>query len=147
MIFIGSDHAGYDLKQELIKHLSTTYRVIDLGTNSKDSVDYPLFAISVSNEVIKNENSFGILVCGTGVGVSIASNKVSGIRCAKVSTINEAILSRAHNDANVVALSSQVSLDKAKAIVDNFIQTPFSNEERHTRRLEQIRKYELSNDN
>ncbi len=146
MIFIGSDHAGFELKKQLVNYLESTYRVIDLGTNSTDSVDYPLFAISVSNEVIKNSGSFGILVCGTGVGISIASNKVSGIRCAKVSTINEAILSRYHNDANVVALSSQVSLDKAKAIVDNFIKTPFSNEERHIRRLEQIRKYELSND-
>lgn len=141
-IFIASDHAGYELKEEVKKHLHKYYDIEDLGTTSKDSVDYPEYAIKLGERVAK-EQAMGILLCGTGIGMSIACNKVKGIRCAKVDNIEEAKLTRLHNDANVIALSSHISKEDIKKYVDVFLTTPFSNEERHQRRINKIEEYEI----
>lgn len=142
MILIASDHAGYDTKEQLKKFLKeNNYKVEDLGTNSKESVDYPDFAIKLANRVIK-EKTLGILICGTGIGMSIACNKVKGIRCAKVSDELEAKLCKEHNNANVIALSSRLPQSLCNSIVKIYLETPFSNDERHIRRLDKISKYE-----
>ena len=139
IVSIGSDHKGYELKSMLKRHLlSKGIKVIDNGTDSEVSVDYPQYAKSVAKSVVSKESDFGIVICGTGIGVSIACNKVKGARCAKVSSSSEAKMSRLHNDANVVALSSATKLETAISIIELFINTPFSNEERHKRRVEMI---------
>lgn len=138
-IFIASDHAGYELKKILIDSLK--YELIDLGTTSNDSVDYPDYAFNLGEKVI-DENGFGIIICGTGLGVSIACNKVKGIRCAKVDRDKEAFFARSHNDANVIALASYTPIEEATKYVDTFITTDFSTEERHIRRINKITEYE-----
>lgn len=136
-IIIGSDHHGYELKRELIKYLTSLgYRVIDEGTNSSESVDYPIYAKKVCEKVING--NLGILICGSGIGMSIAANKIKGIRCAKVDNIEEASLARLHNDANVIAISSKKSIDEANEIILKFVSTNFSNEDRHIRRIKEI---------
>ena len=141
-ILIANDHRGIKLKEELLKYLSKkNYSVENLGTNKEVSVDYPAIAFKLSKKIKENKN-LGILICGTGIGMSIAANKVKGIRCAKVSTAKEAKLSRMHNNANVIAISADLPLFKAKRIVKSFIETPYSNEDRHQRRIDMISKYE-----
>lgn len=142
-IAIGSDHAGYELKQELIKYLDNKgYEIIDFGTNSKESVDYPDFAKKVSYVVSKNECQYGILICYTGIGMSISSNKVEGIRAALVGSTENAILTREHNNANVLCLSSKdTPFSLAKDIVDIFINTDFAGG-RHERRVNKIMELE-----
>ena len=140
-IGIASDHRGYDLKEYLKKAL-TNYEIVDYGTNSTDSVDYPDYGITLSEKVRDKEVEYGIAICGSGIGISISCNKVKGIRCAKVSTIEEAEYTRNDNDANVIALSSKLDKELAKNIVEKFLSTPFSNDERHLRRIEKIKKYE-----
>ncbi len=136
-IIIGSDHHGYELKRELIKYLTSLgYQVIDEGTNSSESVDYPIYAKKVCEKVING--NLGILICGSGIGMSIAANKIKGIRCAKVDNIEEASLARLHNDANVIAISSKKSIDEANEIILKFVSTNFSNEDRHIRRIKEI---------
>ena len=135
-IGIASDHRGY-LKTNL-----DGYEVVDYGTNSNESVDYPDYGILLAEKVKNKEVKFGIAICGSGIGISIACNKVKGIRCAKVSTINEAIYTRNDNDANIVALSSETEKKLALEITEKFLNTPFSNDERHLRRIEKIKKYE-----
>lgn len=140
-IGIASDHRGYELKEYLKSNL-TNYEIVDYGTNSTDSVDYPDYGIKLSENVKNKEVQFGIAICGSGIGISIACNKVKGIRCAKVSNVKEAEYTRNDNDANVIALSSEIDKDIALEIVKKFIETPFSNDERHMRRIEKITKYE-----
>ena len=134
-IFIASDHAGYDMKVKLTNHFST---LIDLGTNSKESVDYPDFAHKLTTEVLKNDGSFGILICGTGVGMSIAANRTKGIRAGLVSSSEIARLIRQHNDANVLVIPGRFMKDKeAKNCVQTFIDTEFE-AGRHKKRVEKI---------
>lgn len=140
-VYIASDHAGYELKEKLKNELSQDYEWIDLGTSSKESVDYPIYAFALGKKVVK-ENAMGILICGTGIGMSIACNKIKGIRCAKVSNLEEVKLTRLHNNANVMALSSHTDLEDAVTYVKNFLTTPFSMEERHIRRIKLIEEYE-----
>lgn len=142
-IFIASDHAGYNLKKNLIDNLK--YDLIDLGPTSSDSVDYPDYAFNLGKKVLEAD-SFGIIICGTGLGVSIACNKVKGIRCAKVDREKEAFFARSHNDANVIALASYTPLEEAIKYIDTFINTDFSNEERHIRRIKKITEYESKNE-
>ena len=138
-IIIGNDHRGYELKEELLKYFKKAeYYVSDAGCDNFDSVDYPLIAKKVCDEVLEDDDNLGILICGTGIGMAIAANKVKKIRCAKVSTEDEAALCRLHNNANVIALSGTTDKDLAIKIVDKFINTPFSNEERHIRRNNEI---------
>lgn len=145
MIGIASDHGGFKLKQEIIPYLKELgYSVIDYGTMVEESVDYPEYAFKVGEAIQNKGINFGIIICTTGIGMSIACNKVVGVRCAKVDNIEEAKLTRLHNDSNVLALSA--SNKKAKEIVKIFLETNFSNEERHIRRVNMIKKYEEKNE-
>ena len=134
-IFIASDHAGYDMKVKLNNHFSS---LIDLGTNSNQSVDYPDFAHKLTNEILHNEGSLGILICSTGVGMSIAANRTKGIRAGLVSSVEIARLIRQHNDANVLVIPGKFMEDEeAKKCVQMFIDTQFE-AGRHEQRIEKI---------
>ncbi len=144
-IALGADHAGFELKEKIKqKLLAAGVAVEDCGTHSTASVDYPDYAQVVAEGVSSKAADLGILVCGTGIGMSIAANKVPGIRAAKVDTEFEAERSREHNDANVLTLGADtVSADEALKIVDKWLATPFSNGERHERRVKKIAAIEL----
>ena len=143
MIGIASDHAGFETKEYLISYLKEqNFEIIDYGTTNNDSVDYPLYALKIGEAVKENRIEDGILICKTGIGMSIACNKVKGVRCAKIDNIEEAILSRKHNDSNVIALSSMRDKEDLKKIVKTFLSTTFSNEERHVKRINIIKDYE-----
>lgn len=145
-IGIASDHKGYKLKQRLTKYLiKKGYNVTNYGTDSIDSVDYPDYALKLGEGIRDNTIELGIVICGSGIGISIACNKINGLRCAKLNNISEAKLSRLHNNANVMAIAGNTNILKAKDIVDVFLKTPFSNEERHIRRLDKIIKMEENN--
>ncbi|MCX7736521.1 MAG: ribose 5-phosphate isomerase B [Candidatus Kapabacteria bacterium] len=138
-IAVASDHAGYDLKQELIKFLEIEgYKVDDFGTNDKSSCDYPDFAFKASKSVAEKLNDFGILICGTGIGMSIVANKVKGIRAANCCSVDMAKLSREHNDANILTLGARLlNLEEAKSIVVAFLNSKFEGD-RHLRRINKI---------
>ncbi len=141
-ISIANDHNGVLIKNIIKEYLENLgYEVIDFGSNDNMSVDYPNFAFKVGKSVASKDTDLGILICGTGIGMSIACNKVRGIRCAKVSNVEEAKLSKQHNNANVIALSSHLSNTEIKEIVKTFVETDFSNEERHIRRNGLIDNY------
>ncbi|OYD08003.1 ribose 5-phosphate isomerase B [Paludifilum halophilum] len=138
-VVIGSDHGGYQLKQSIVsvlKEMGISYE--DVGCDCPDSVDYPDYALPVAERVAKGESDRGILVCGTGIGMSISANKVKGIRCAVVSDEFSARMSREHNDANVLALGERVvGPGLAEAIVRTWLEAEFSGG-RHGRRVEKI---------
>lgn len=140
MIALGSDHAGYELKQAIKKHLEErNIEYKDYGTYSEESVDYAVYAEKTARGVIDGECTLGILCCGTGVGISIAANKVRGIRACCCSDKFSAEMTRLHNDANMLCIGGRVlEVDKALEIVDIFLDTEFSNDERHIRRIAQI---------
>jgi ribose 5-phosphate isomerase B len=140
MIYVGSDHAGFELKETLREHMKVQgHNVVDVGTFSDaNKVDYPDIAKEVATKVQENAGSRGVLICGTGIGISIAANKVRGIRAANVHDATEARLSRQHNDANIVALGQRTTgSETAKDIVDIFLSTDFEGG-RHTARVEKI---------
>ena len=140
---IACDHRGYNLKEKLKAYLlKKGYDVLDLGTDSKEMADYPDYGIKLGEAVRDKKCELGIAICGTGIGISIACNKVKGVRCAKVSNRKEAKLTRIHNNANVVALSSKLFTFEAKDIVDAFLKTPYVEDERFERRIKKINKYE-----
>ena len=142
-IAIACDHKAVTKKNIIIKYLEEQkYDVKDMGTMSSESVDYPVYAFKVAESVSNKNNDLGILLCGTGIGMSIAANKVKGIRCAKVNDVNEAKLTREHNDANIIALYSTIDDDALINIVSAFVETNFSNDERHNRRIEMIDNYD-----
>jgi ribose 5-phosphate isomerase B len=138
-IAIGSDHAGFEQKEGLKTHLlDTGHDVFDLGAYSEESVDYPDFAQAVAERVASGEADFGVLVCGTGIGMAIAANKVHGVRAANVTVPEFARLSRQHNDANVVTVSGRfVSPEVNEEIIDAFLGTPFE-AGRHAARVGKI---------
>ena len=140
MIAIGCDHGGFALKQEIIEHFkSKNIEFKDFGCYSTDSVDYPDYAKVVCEAVLSGECEKGVLICGTGIGISIAANKISGIRCALCHDVFSAEATREHNDTNVIALGGRViGPSHAIKVVDTFLSTPFSNDERHIRRIEKI---------
>lgn len=140
MIAIGSDHGGFELKQEISAHLEKRgLSFKDFGTFSPDSCDYPVFAKAVAEAVASGECDRGILICGTGIGVSITANKVRGIRAALCGDCFSAEATRLHNDANILALGARVvGPGLALKIVDTFLDTPFSGDERHIRRISMI---------
>ena len=140
-IGIVSDHRGYDLKKEIINNMKE-YELVDYGTFSKDSVDYPDSAFELGKKIVDKDVDLGIAICGSGIGISIACNKVKGIRCAKVNTKEDVVATRNDNDANVIAFSAQTSLEDAIDLINTFIKTPFSNEERHQKRINKINLYE-----
>ncbi|MBQ2896403.1 MAG: ribose 5-phosphate isomerase B [Oscillospiraceae bacterium] len=139
MIAIASDHGGFALKQELIAHLSQTgIAVEDLGTYTEESCDYPAYAEKLGRAVAAGTYEQGILVCGTGIGMSMAANKIPGVRCALCSDCFSAEMTRRHNDANVLALGGRVlGVELAKRIVELFLATPFDGG-RHQRRVDQL---------
>lgn len=138
-IIIGNDHAGVEFKQTILKHLeSQGHEVVNVGTDTLDSVDYPDIAKEVAKKVLEEEGNFGVIICGTGIGISIAANKVEGIRAALCHNEFTARLSRLHNNANIVSLGARVIGDElGKAIVDAFINTEFEGG-RHARRVGKI---------
>ena len=137
MIALGSDHGGYEMKEEIKKHLDTRgleYR--DYGCNGPESVDYPVYAKKVARAILDGECEKGIVICGTGIGISITANKIKGIRAALCSDCYSVEATRLHNDANVLALGGRViGIELAKKIVDTFLDTEFSGGERHVRRI------------
>ena len=140
MIAIGSDHGGYDLKQRVIRHLEENgISYEDMGCHSKDSCDYPVFGHAVAKAVAEGKCEKGIVICTTGIGISMAANKVAGIRCALCSDSLSAKMTRLHNDANVLAMGAGiVGENLALDIVDTFLNTEFSGEDRHQRRVDLI---------
>jgi ribose 5-phosphate isomerase B len=140
MIALGSDHAGFDYKERLKKLLDEIDKPYqDFGTSSPESVDYPDFAHAVSKAVASGKCQRGILICGTGIGMSIVANKHSGIRAAVCESAASAKLSRAHNDANILCLGARItSWETATEIVKTFLTTPFSGGERHINRIQKI---------
>lgn len=139
-IAIGSDHAGYEQKERIAKHLSGAgHDVVDLGTYSgEDSVDYPDFGLAVARSVRDGDSELGVLVCGTGLGMAIAANKVVGVRAVNVTDPEFARLAREHNNANVVTVSGRfVPAEVNERIVDEFISTPFQGG-RHQGRIDKI---------
>lgn len=144
-IGIASDHRGYNLKMQLIQKLKEKYEIIDYGTNTTESTDYPDYAYALSKDIINEKINFGIAICGTGIGISIACNKVNGIRCAKVSTKEEAIATRNDNDSNIIAFGEKMTLENAIELIETFINTPCSMEEKHVRRRNKLKKIEEEN--
>ena len=138
-IFIASDHGGFKLKMNILKYFNKNYPIKDLGPKqNKKSVDYPDFAHKLCKQVVKNKNHVGILVCGSGVGMSIAANKNKGIRAALCYSVKNAKLSRLHNDANVITLGSRlISKKKACSFVQIFLKTKFEGG-RHIKRIRRI---------
>ena len=140
MIGIGSDHGGFALKEAIKKHLEERgLEYKDFGTYSSASCDYPFYGRAVAKAVAAGECQLGILICGTGIGISITANKVPGVRAALCSDCFSAEATRLHNNANILALGARVLGEGlALKIVDTFLDTPFSNDERHIRRISMI---------
>lgn len=140
MIALGCDHGGYGLMQDVIKHLEERgLEYKNYGCYSEKSVDYPVYAKKVAHAVADGECERGILICGTGIGISITANKVPGIRAALCGDCFSAQATREHNDANILAMGARVTgSGLALKIVDTFLDTPFSNDERHIRRIKMI---------
>ncbi|MBQ8682075.1 MAG: RpiB/LacA/LacB family sugar-phosphate isomerase [Bacilli bacterium] len=142
-IGITSDHRGVYLKSSLIEYLEHAgYKVVNYGTDTSESVDFPKYALKLGKGVKKKSVDYGIAICGTGIGMSIALNKVDGIYCAKISNISEAVLCRKHNNANVVAISADINEELAKSMIEKFITTAFLNEEKYIRRNDMIKDIE-----
>jgi len=142
-IAVGADHAGYDLKGELVRRLEEAgHDVVDVGTDSAESTDYPLFAEPAARMVAGGDAERGVLVCGSGVGVSIVANKVDGVRAVNAHDVGEASMARRHNDVNVLTLSGKrLSPEEADAIVGTFLDTAFEGG-RHERRVALIGEVE-----
>ena len=144
-IGFASDHRGFALKNELIKNLKGQYEVEDYGTYTEESTDYPYYAFKLTEHVVNQDVDFGVAICGTGIGISIACNKVKGIRCAKVDTVEEAIATRNDNDSNIIAFGEKMPVEKAIELVKTFVTTPASSEEKHVRRRNMMKNYEEKN--
>ncbi|MBQ9885580.1 MAG: ribose 5-phosphate isomerase B [Lachnospiraceae bacterium] len=140
MIALGCDHGGFSLMKEVIAYLEkNNIEYKNFGCYDESSVDYPVYAKAVAHAVADGECDKGILICGTGIGISIAANKVKGIRCALCTDCFSAEATRQHNDANILAMGGRVvGPGLAVKIVDTFLNTPFSNDERHIRRISMI---------
>ena len=140
-ISIGCDHAGFEAKEMILNLLNEIgYEMIDFGTNSSESVDYPIYGIKVGESVATKQVNRGIVVCGSGIGISIAANKVTGVRAALCSTVEHAVLSRKHNNANVLAIGARLTNNQQiKEIVINWLNTSFEGG-RHQERINLIEK-------
>ena len=137
-IFIASDHAGYQLKNSIVLKLSKIQKIIDLGPYSKDSVDYPDFAKKLSKKVASTKGSFGILVCGSGMGMAMAANKTKNVRAALCYSKKNTKLSRLHNNANIITLGERlINKNKAFSLIKIFLSTKFEGG-RHLRRVKKI---------
>ena len=138
-LYIGCDHAALHMKNDIVGYLNDKgYDVEDMGTYTPDRIDYPVYAEKVCKAVVADKGSLGILICGTGIGMSMAANKVKGIRAAAVSEVYSAILTRQHNDANVLCFGARViGIETAKMIVDGFIGAEYEGD-RHQNRVDMI---------
>ena len=146
-IAIGCDHGAFEYK-EIIKEMLTEegHDVLDCGTHSQESCDYPVYGKAVAEAVAQKQADKGIVICGTGIGISIAANKVKGIRCSLCTDVTMARLTREHNDSNVLAMGARIiGIEVAKDIVHTYLETPFSNGPRHVKRLEMIGEIEEEN--
>jgi len=144
-VYLGSDHAGFELKTHLANYLTTRgYDLVDVGPRSyQPDDDYPAYCIATGLRVVADAGSLGVVIGGSGNGEQIAANKVSGVRAALAWNLETAQLAREHNDANVVAIGArQHPLDEATALVERFLSTPFSGNDRHARRIVQLAEYE-----
>ena len=143
-IAIGNDHAAVDMKNEIVAYLeSQGHEVTNFGTDTYDSCDYPLYAHKVSEAIQKGQADRGILICGTGVGISITANKHKGIRCALCSDPVTAKLTREHNNSNIIAFGARIiGPETAKAVVSAYLDAEFTPNERHVRRLKMIEDIE-----
>lgn len=145
-IGIANDHRAYEVKEKL-KMLLDEYDVIDYGCYSNERVDYPKYAFKLSKAVVDREVDLGIIMCGTGIGVSIACNKVKGIRCAKIDNINEAKFAKEHNNANILAFSATSHNEyEIKKMIDMFVNSTFNTDEIYKMRIEQVENYEESHE-
>ncbi len=145
-IGIANDHRAYDTKVKL-KKLLKDYEIVDYGCDSSDMVDYPKYALTLAEHVKNNDVDLGIVMCGTGIGVSIACNKVKRIRCAKVDNYAEAKSAKEHNNANILAFSATSnSAKKIKKMIDIFNNSTFNTEPRYKIRIDQVEKYEDTNE-
>ncbi|MEV1333351.1 ribose-5-phosphate isomerase [Micromonospora costi] len=148
-VYLGSDHAGYELKVHLASYLANQgYEVVDVGPHVFDpDDDYPTFCFHTGDRVVADAGSLGVVIGGSGNGEQIAANKIAGVRAALAWSTETAQLARQHNDANIVAVGArQHTLDEATAIVEAFLTTPFSGNERHARRIAQVGAYETSHE-
>ena len=137
-IYIGSDHAGFDLKEQIKKHFKEQFEFVDMGTNSSESVDYPDFAHAVAEEVLKETDGVGVLICGTGNGMAMTANKHAGIRAALCWSPEISALAKQHNNANILVLPARfITTDKAVETVNAFFDAAFEGG-RHQRRIDKI---------
>ncbi|OKI61033.1 ribose-5-phosphate isomerase [Micromonospora sp. CB01531] len=144
-VYLGSDHAGFELKGHLANHLAKQgYEVVDVGPHGYDpDDDYPAFCLHTGDRVVNDPGSLGVVIGGSGNGEQIAANKIAGARAALAWSIDTAQLAREHNDANIIAVGArQHTLDEATALVEAFLTTPFSGNPRHARRIAQVAAYE-----
>ena len=143
-ISLACDHGAFEHKEAIKSFLITEgYDVVDFGVHSEDSVDYPDVVYPAAAAVRDKEVDLGIVLCGTGIGASITANKVNGVRCALVTSVEVAQLTREHNDSNVLALAGRTTdLDTNLAITKKWLETPFSNDSRHERRIEKLKEIE-----
>ena len=145
MIYLGSDHRGYIMKEEIKRYLEEVeFEYVDCGTYSEDRVDYPEFAKKVAKNVQEHSGSGGVLICGTGIGMSIAANKFKGIRCALCYDTESAMYARLHNDSNILALSANIGVDDNLSILKTWMSVAFAGE-RHKDRLDLIAEIENEN--
>jgi len=145
-VVIGSDHAGFAVKERIKKELGKKYDFTDVGTDSETSVDYPLYGQKVAQRVAVSPDVQGIAICGSGIGISISANKVPGIRAALCYSKRAAEMSRLHNDANVLAIAGREKMmDDPVDIAKTFLDTEFSDEERHARRVREMMEIERHN--
>lgn len=141
-IGISCDHHGLEIKNHIIEFLNSKgYEVIDYGPNDENAVDYPDYAFKIGEEVRDKNIDLGILLCNTGIGMSIACNKVKGVRCAHVSNIYEAEMTRLDNDSNVIALSARLDINDIDNIIYTFVKTQYKYVERHQARIDKINNY------
>lgn len=142
-IGIANDHGGVEVKKELVKYLVLNgYQVTNYGSDNDAPVDYPIYAFKVGEAIKNKEIDLGILICKSGIGMSIAANKIKGVRCAKVETKEDAKVTKEHNHSNVIALSANKQIEELKEIVKNFLETEYSMEERHVRRVQMMDNYD-----
>ena len=140
-IIIGSDHRGVELRKEIIKNLeSDGFEVIETTIPNNDNDDYPDFAFDVAKQI--KDYNLGILICGNGIGISIAANKVKGIRCARVVNSDDCFKAKTHNGANIIAFGAEHTIEEAMDMVNTFISTKTASDERHLRRVNKIISYE-----
>ena len=145
-IIIGSDHAGYQIKEKIKQELGDQYNFVDLGPSNEEAVDYPIYAEKVAQQVAVTPGSQGVLICGSGIGMSIAANKVKGVRAALAYSKNAAKLARLHNDANIIATAGrEETMDNPVEIIRTFLETDFSGDERHARRVKEMMEIEKHN--